>query len=139
MFCKNSEFDGLLRVLIMGIASIINTFFGGADSLFKTLIAFMVLDYISGLCYAISAKTVSSKIGAKGISRKIGILIIITLAVFLENNILHTTSLRYAVILFYISNEGISIMENMAKLGVPLPKRIVDILNNLTGENNKQS
>lgn len=134
MLYKNSEFEECYRILIMGIASIMNTAFGGSDSLFKTLIAFMVLDYITGLCCAIITKTVSSKVGAKGIGKKVGILIMITITVLVENNILFTTSLRYAIILFYISNEGISIMENMAKLGVPIPKRIIEILNNLSND-----
>lgn len=131
MLYNNSKCEEWYRIMIMGIASIINTAFGGADSLFKTLIAFMVLDYITGLCCAILTKTVSSKVGAKGIGKKVGILIMITITVLVENNILFTTSLRYAVILFYISNEGISITENIVKLGVPVPKQIMEILNNL--------
>lgn len=138
MLYQKSEFEECYRIVIMGIASIINTAFGGSDSLFKTLIAFMVLDYITGLCCAIITRTVSSKIGAKGIGKKVGILIMITITVLVENNILFTTSLRYAIILFYISNEGISILENMAKLGVPIPKRIIEILNNLSDDDKKQ-
>lgn len=138
MLYKNSEFEECYRIVIMGIASIINTAFGGSDSLFKTLIAFMVLDYITGLCCAILTKTVSSKVGAKGIGKKVGILIMITITVLVENNILFTTSLRYAIILFYISNEGISIVENMAKIGVPVPKRIMEILNNLSDDDKIQ-
>lgn len=138
MLCKNNKFEELYRILIMGIASIVNSAFGGADSLFKTLILFMALDYITGLYYAISTKTVSSKVGGKGIGKKLGILIMITLTVVIENNILYTTSLRYAVILFYISNEGISIIENMAKLGVPVPKRIMEILNNLSDDDTER-
>ena len=83
MLYKNSEFEECYRIVIMGIASIINTAFGGSDSLFKTLIAFMVLDYITGLCCAILTKTVSSKVGAKGIGKKVGILIMITITVML--------------------------------------------------------
>lgn len=138
MLCRNNEFEELYRVLIMCIASVVNTAFGGADSLFKTLITFMALDYITGLCCAILTKTVSSKVGAKGIGKKVGTLIMITVTVLVENNILFTTSLRYAIILFYISNEGISILENMAKLGVPIPKRIIEILNNLSDDDKKQ-
>lgn len=62
----------------------------------------------------------------------------ITITVLVENNILFTTSLRYAIILFYISNEGISIMENMAKLGVPVPKQIMEILNNLSDDDKNE-
>ena len=62
----------------------------------------------------------------------------ITITVLVENNILFTTSLRYAIILFYISNEGISIVENMAKIGVPVPKRIMEILNNLSDDDKIQ-
>lgn len=138
MLYKNNEFEECYRIVIMGIASIINTAFGGSDSLFKTLITFMVLDYITGLCCAILTKTVSSKVGAKGIGKKVGILIMITITVLVENNILFTTSLRYAIILFYISNEGISIVENMIKMGVPVPKQIMEILNNLSDDDKIQ-
>lgn len=131
MLCKNDEYKEFYRFFIMGIASFVDTAFGGADGIFRTLIAFMVLDYISGLCHAISTKSVSSKVGAKGIGKKIGALIIIIITVLIENNILHTTSLRYAIILFYISNEGISIIENIAKMGIPVPKRIIELLNDL--------
>lgn len=131
----NESVKDIYRVTVMWAASAINTLFGGADGIFLTLIIFMSVDYITGVCAAIVNKQVSSRIGAKGLAKKMGILCVVVLATLIEKNVIDTTALRTAVILYYISNEGISIFENITRMGVPVPKKMKDLLSQLTDEN----
>lgn len=109
------------------IAGTIIYFLGGLDSLIISLLIFIVIDYITGILKAIYNKQLSSEIGYKGIIKKICILLFVGIAVILENN-LKIPAVREIVIMFFISNEGISIMENIGAMGVELPKKIKDIL-----------
>lgn len=129
-FAKN-----IYRLTVIWVAAATDSLFGGTGGFFLTLIIFMTVDYITGVCAAIVNKQVSSRIGAKGIVKKVGILCVVALATLIEKNVIDTTALRTAVILYYISNEGISILENITHLGVPIPKKIKEILINLTDEN----
>lgn len=95
----------------------------------------MSIDYITGVCAAIVNKQVSSRIGARGLAKKIGILCVVSLATLIEKNVIDTTALRTAVILYYISNEGISIFENITRIGVPVPQKLKELLGHLTDEN----
>lgn len=129
--------EDIYRLTVMWAATATNTLFGGTDGIFLTLIIFMTVDYITGVCAAIVHKQVSSRIGAKGIAKKVGILCVVALATLIEKNIIDTTALRTAVILYYISNEGISIFENITRLGVPIPQKLKDLLSNLADENQR--
>lgn len=131
----NESVKDIYRITVMWAASAINTLFGGADGIFLTLIIFMSIDYITGVCAAIVNKQVSSRIGAKGLAKKMGILCVVVLATLIEKNVIDTTALRTAVILYYISNEGISIFENITRMGVPVPKKMKELLSQLTDEN----
>lgn len=131
----NESVKDIYRVTVMWAASAINTLFGGTDGIFLTLIIFMSVDYITGVCAAIVNKQVSSRIGAKGLAKKMGILCVVVLATLIEKNVIDTTALRTAVILYYISNEGISIFENITRMGVPVPKKMKELLSQLTDEN----
>lgn len=131
----NESVKDIYRITVMWAASAINTLFGGADGIFLTLIIFMSIDYITGVCAAIVNKQVSSRIGAKGLAKKMGILCVVALATLIEKNVIDTTALRNAVILYYISNEGISIFENITRMGVPVPKKMKELLSQLTDEN----
>lgn len=131
----NESVKDISRVTVMWVASAINTLFGGADGIFLTLIVFMSVDYITGVCAAIVNRQVSSRIGAKGLAKKMGILCVVVLATLIEKNVIDTTALRTAVILYYISNEGISIFENITRMGVPVPKKMKELLSQLTDEN----
>jgi len=118
-------------------AAIVGTAFcqwlGGIDGLLTALIAFMVVDYISGVSCAIVEHKLSSSIGAKGIFQKILILMLVGVANALDNYIIagDTELLRTAVIFFYLSNEGISILENSVRLGLPVPDKLKSILEQL--------
>ena len=131
----NESVIDISRVTVMWAASAIYTLFGGADGIFLTLIVFMSVDYITGVCAAIVNRQVSSRIGAKGLAKKMGILCVVVLATLIEKNVIDTTALRTAVILYYISNEGISIFENITRMGVPVPKKMKELLSQLTDEN----
>ena len=110
-------------------------FLGGLDIALKTLLVFMLLDYITGVCKAIVNKKVNSIIGAKGIIKKIGYLIVVALSVQLDNITGGTGALRTLVIYFFVANEGISIVENWGSMGLPLPKKITEVLEQIKKEN----
>ena len=113
-----------------GLASIIGLlgwFFGGLDGFLKVLIAFAVIDYISGTSLAFVDGVLSSKAGFKGILRKCVMLSFVGIAHLLDKYLLGGTAVvRTAVILFYVGNEGISIIENADSLGIPIPQMLKD-------------
>ena len=129
--------DDLFRVALMYIATSIENFFGGYDGIFITLIAFISLDYITGISSAMVQKNLSSRKGAVGLVKKFGILCIIAVTTLIEKNILQTTALRNAVILYYVSNEGISILENLCKIGIPVPEKLKSTLENFKEDESK--
>ena len=110
-------------------------FLGGLDVALKTLLIFILLDYVTGVCEAISNKKLNSIIGAKGIIKKIGYLIIVALAVQLDTITGDTGAIRTLVIYFFVANEGISVLENWGSMGLPLPKKVIDVLEQLKKEN----
>ena len=112
-------------------------FLGGLDVALKTLLIFILLDYVTGVCEAISNKKLNSIIGAKGIIKKIGYLIIVALAVQLDTVTGDTGAIRTLVIYFFVANEGISILENWGSMGLPLPQKIIDTLEQLKKEYTK--
>lgn len=124
----------ICRIIVMWIATAVNTLFGSTDGLFLTLLIFMSADYITGVCVGIVKKKLSSYIGAKGIAKKVGILCTVSVATLIEQNIIGISALRDVVILYYISNEGISIIENITKIGVPIPKKLKDVIKNMTSD-----
>jgi len=110
-------------------------FLGGFDTALQTLLIIIVLDYITGVCEAIANKKVSSKIGAKGIMKKVGYLIIVAVSVQLDLIVGDTGAIRNLVIYFFVANEGISILENWGSMGLPLPQKILDVLEQIKNEN----
>ncbi len=116
----------------------IGWFLGGLDGLVYALIAFVVIDYITGLMCAVLDKKLSSDVGAKGIFKKVLIFALVGVAYMLDSQVIGTGStLRTAVIFFYLSNEGISIVENTARLGLPVPDKLRDILAQLEKKGDK--
>ena len=113
-------------------------FLGGLDGLLIALIVFVVLDYITGVMVAVIDKELSSEVGFKGIFRKIIIFCLVGVAHVVDANIIGTGSgLRTAVIFFYLSNEGLSILENTAHLGLPIPEKMKDVLTQLRDKEEK--
>lgn len=110
-------------------------YLGGLDAALKALLVLMVLDYITGLCKAIANKEINSIIGAKGIIKKVGYLIIVAVSVLLDEVVGNTGAIRNIVIYFFVANEGISILENWGAMGLPLPKKITEVLEQIKNEN----
>lgn len=123
------ELWNTVQIAFAAIGGWLGYFLGGFDGLLYALIAFMVVDYITGVMCAIVDKTLSSAVGFKGICRKVLILALVGIAHILDANIIGDGSvLRTAVIFFYLSNEGVSLLENAAHLGLPIPEKIKEIL-----------
>lgn len=117
------------QLVFAAIGGWLGYFLGGFDGLLYALIAFMVVDYITGVMCAIVDKTLSSAVGFKGICRKVLILALVGIAHILDVNIIRGGSvLRTAVIFFYLSNEGVSLLENASHLGLPIPENMKEIL-----------
>ena len=126
------------QIIYTAIGGWLGYYIGGCDGLFITLVIFVLTDYISGVMCAIDNKTLSSKIGFKGIATKILIFLIVGLANIIDLQIIKDGNiLRTATIFFYLSNEGISIMENAAHLGLPIPDSLVDVLEELHNRKKK--
>lgn len=121
-----------IQFAITVLGGALGYFLGGLDGLLIALILFVVLDYITGVMVAIIDKELSSEVGFKGIFRKIIIFCLVGVAHIVDANIIGTGSgLRTAVIFFYLSNEGLSILENSAHLGLPIPEKIKNVLTQL--------
>lgn len=117
------------------LATALVYFLGGWDIALQVLITVVILDYITGVCKAISDKKVNSSVGLKGIVKKIGYFIIVAVSVILDRITGNTGAIRTLVIYFFVANEGISILENWGGMGLPLPKKIFDVLEQLKNEN----
>ena len=114
-------------------------FLGGLDGLLIALIIFMVLDYITGLMCAVIDKKLSSAVGFRGICKKVLILMLVGLANVIDMHVVGTGSaLRGAVIAFYLSNEGLSLLENAAHIGLPVPEKMKEVLAQLHGRGDDQ-
>ena len=114
-------------------------FLGGCDGLLYALIAFVVIDYITGVMCAILDKRLSSRVGFKGICKKVLIFALVGMGHTLDTHIIGTGSvLRTAVIFFYISNEGVSLLENATYLGLPVPQKLKLILEQLHNRSEKE-
>ena len=117
----------------------IGYFLGGCDGLLIALVAFVSIDYVTCVMCAISDKDLSSRVGFKGICRKILIFALVGVANLIDVQVIQTGSiLRTAVIFFYLSNEGVSFLENAAHLGLPIPKKLKEVLEQLHDKHNKE-
>ena len=126
------EFWNTIQLAFAAVGGWLGYFLGGCDGLLYALLAFVVIDYITGVMYAIADKNLSSVVGFKGICRKVLIFLLVGIANVLDVQVIGTGSvLRTAVIFFYISNEGVSLLENAAHLGLPVPEKIKTVLEQL--------
>ena len=126
------EFWNTIQLMFTAVGGWLGWFLGGCDGLLYALIAFVVIDYITGVMCAINDRKLSSEVGFRGICRKVLIFLMVGIANILDVNVIGTGSvLRTAVIFFYISNEGVSLMENAAHLGLPVPEKIKVVLEQL--------
>ena len=126
------DFWNVIQFVFTAVGGWLGYFLGGCDGLLYALIAFVVIDYITGVMCAIAEKKLSSEVGFKGICRKVLIFLLVGIANILDVQVIQTGSvLRTAIIFFYISNEGVSLLENAAHLGLPVPEKIKVVLKQL--------
>lgn len=128
------------KAAVAAIGGVVGWFFGAFDGFLYALIAFVTMDYITGVMCAIVDKELSSQIGFRGIFKKILIFVLVGVGHVLDSQVLGSPdagALRTAVIFFYLSNEGVSILENTAYLGLPIPVKLKDILAQLHDGGNK--
>ena len=133
------EFWNGIQFVFTMIGGWLRYFLGGCDGLLIALVMFVVMDYISGVMCAVADKNLSSEVGFKGICRKVLIFILVGIANILDVQVIGTGSvLRTAIIFFYISNEGVSLLENAAHLGLPVPEKLKVVLKQLHDKSDKE-
>ena len=133
------EFWNTIQMVIAGIGGWLGYFLGGCDGLLFALMAFVVIDYITGVMCAINDRKLSSEVGFRGICRKVLIFLLVGIANILDVQVIGTGSvLRTAVIFFYLSNEGVSLIENAAHLGLPVPDKLKAVLEQLHDRSEKE-
>ena len=126
------EFWNAIQFVFTAVGGWLGYFLGGCDGLLYALLALVVIDYITGVMCAINDKALSSEVGFRGICRKVLIFLLVGIANILDVHVIGTGSvLRTAVIFFYISNEGVSLLENAAHLGLPVPQKIKAVVEQL--------
>ena len=124
-----------IQMAFAAIGGWLGWFLGGFDGFLYALVTFVVIDYVTGLMCAILEKKLSSVIGARGIFKKVVIFTLVGVAHIIDSRIFGDGSaIRTAVIFFYLSNEGISIIENASKIGLPIPQKLKDILAQLNSK-----
>lgn len=127
--------DKIISAILANVATVFIYLFGGVDVALQCLLIAIILDYVSGLIKAYSTKTLSSSIGFKGILKKVGVLIIVMLAVLVDRVTVDNGGIRSLVIYYFVANEGLSILENLAVAGLPIPKKLKEALKVIKKEN----
>ena len=133
------EFWNFIQMIFTAVGGWLGYFLGGCDGLLFALLAFVVVDYITGVMCAISDQKLSSEVGFRGICRKVLIFLLVGIANILDVQVIgEGCILRTAVIFFYVSNEGVSILENAARLGLPVPEKMKAVLEQLHNKGDKE-
>lgn len=128
--------NDLVRGVMAAICSLFGYLFGKFDGMMAALIVLMIIDYITGIIAAIIEKKLSSSVGARGIAKKLIMLLTVAVANVVDVSVIGDgNALRSVAVIFYIANEGISLLENGARLGVPIPKKLIDVLAQLKNDN----
>lgn len=118
-----------LKCYFFAVGGALGAVLGGCDGFLYTLLLFIVVDYVTGLMVAVFEKKLSSEVGFRGIAKKVCMLCLVAIAHVIDSKVIQNGSvMRTAVIFFYISNEGISILENASILGLPVPKKLQEVL-----------
>ena len=128
-----------LQIAITGIGGWLGYMLGGLDGLLIALVVFITIDYITGIMCAVIDKKLSSAVGFKGIFKKVLILMLVGIANVIDVHVVGTGSaLRGATVCFYLSNEGLSILENTVHLGLPVPEKLKEVLSQLHNRDEKE-
>jgi len=126
------------QIIIAAVGGYIGYFLGGWDGFLYALVAFVVIDYITGIMVAVLEKRLSSEVGFRGIFKKVLIFSLVAVGHIIDSKLIQNGgAIRTAVIFFYLSNEGISILENTAKIGLPIPQNLRGALEQLNKEDVK--
>ena len=126
------EFWNTIQLIFTAIGGWLGWFLGGCDGLLYALIAFVAVDYATGVMCAVADKNLSSEVGFRGIAKKVLVFLLVGIANILDVQVIGSGSvLRTAIIFFYLSNEGVSLLENAAHLGLPVPQKLKDVLEQL--------
>ena len=129
------ELVNTIQMIVTVLGGYIGYFLGGWDGFLYALVAFVVIDYITGLMVAVLEKRLSSEVGFRGIFKKVVLFSLVAVGHIVDSRLLQNEGvIRTAVIFFYLSNEGISILENTAKIGLPVPEKLKNILAQLNKE-----
>ena len=129
-----------IQIVIAAIGGWIGWFLGGCVGLLVALVIFVIIDYLTGFICGIVDHRLSSEVGFRGICKKVVIFLLVGIAQILDVNVIKTGSiLRTAVLFFYLSNEGVSILENAAHLGLPVPEKLKTILEQLHDRADKEA
>ena len=133
------EFWLMIQAVFTGLGGWIGYYLGGCDGLLYALIAFVTVDYLTGIMCAIADKKLSSNVGFKGICRKVLIFLLVGIANIIDVQVIGQIGiLRTAVIFFYLSNEGVSLLENAGHLGLPIPEKLKVVLEQLHDRDGKE-
>ena len=126
------EFWNMIQAVFTMVGGWLGYFLGGCDGLLFALVVFVAMDYITGVMCAAADRKLSSEVGFRGICRKVLLFLLVGMANVLDVNVIGTGSVfRTAVIFFYLSNEGLSLLENAAHLGLPIPAKLKAVLEQL--------
>lgn len=132
------ELVNTIQMIVAVLGGYIGYFLGGWDGFLYALVAFVVIDYITGLMVAVLEKRLSSAVGFRGIFKKVLIFSLVAVGHIIDSRLIQSEGvIRTAVIFFYLSNEGISILENTAKIGLPIPEKLKAVLEQLNQEESK--
>lgn len=118
----------IINICIAGLGTGLVYLLGGFDVAIQCLLIAIILDYITGMIKAFVTKNLSSSIGFRGIAKKVGILILVMLAVLVDRVTGESGAIRTLIIYYFVANEGLSIIENLGEAGLPIPKAIKDAL-----------
>lgn len=133
------EFWTTIQVAFAAVGGWLGWFLGGCDGLLYALLAFSVIDYVTGIMCAVVDKKLSSAVGFKGIFKKVLIFALVGIGHILDTHVIGTGSvLRTAIIFFYLSNEGVSLIENAGHLGLPIPEKLKSVLEQLHNRTEKE-
>ncbi|MBK8156310.1 phage holin family protein [Lacrimispora defluvii] len=128
-----------VQVALTALGGLLGWFLGGFDGFLYALVTLMVADYITGVMCAIAYKKLSSEVGFRGIFKKVLIFVMVGIGHIIDTNLIGDGSmLRTAIIFFYCSNEGVSMLENAGRLGLPIPEKLKDILAQLHNKGGEQ-
>ena len=133
------EFWNTIQLVFAAVGGWLGYFLGGCDGLLYALIAFVAIDYITGVMCAINDRKLSSEVGFRGICRKVLIFLLVGIGHIVDAQVIGSGGvLRTAVIFFYLSNEGVSLIENAAHLGLPVPDKLKAVLEQLHDRSEKE-